>query len=409
MANVDLSALKKRIEADEVISVINECHWLQTTFPIKQKKKLGEAYTQPLIYKRSSASTAGATGAALTLKPAKPFKAVKAEIKSFQHVIEERVTIDDLSQTETDDQAYNVFKKDHFVPSLLSFKNKQEMLLLNGSLCGVIESVTQVTLNAKYDLVISERFWSDAIWAGAQDSELVDVFVAAGTDAGLDCDVTAIDFKARKITVEGTFTAAPNANGTIHWAGMKGVVKPSLRDSLVAATDLYGVSGAIYQSLKAGEHVIASSGKLNFAEATVAAAMCSLKGLAGEELLLIVNPGTLQSMANELASKIDYNDVKESAKGTMGFKTISYTLASGFTITIVAHPFMFRGEAQVHAKASLARFGSSDVRMGDTGADGLYPIPGTNLVGYRFYADNVMGNLGFFKSVLIRNNDGKVI
>lgn len=108
MAEVNLANLKKRIEADDVVSVINECHWLQTTFPLKQKKKLGESYTQPLIYKRSSASTAGATGASLTLKPAKPFAAVKAEIKSFQHVIEERVTIDDLSQTETDEQALSL-------------------------------------------------------------------------------------------------------------------------------------------------------------------------------------------------------------------------------------------------------------------------------------------------------------
>lgn len=415
--NNDIRNFLKTRYLKDALNAIPDLGKLQEMAKFEGGSKLGEKISVPVILRRPGGYTVAAPGAGVTLNTSAGFGSGKAEFGAFQHIIEERITMSDIAAAASSEQAYQILEDNVLMPSIMSFKSRLEHYLLNGGLVGKI-GAGGVSGTGPWTLTIDAAFFAEAIWAGCELTNKVDIHSAmvGGTTRGTSYGIDSIDFDTRQVVVSTTTGGVlPVAGDFIFWEGTRGIVTPSVRDQLMNVSGtMLNIPAASFPLWRPTQHVIATTGVLNFNEAMKAVAKGVGRGGLSQDCWLLCATSTEQNLSTDQAALRSFDASYKSDKAETGFGGVRYKTASGFTVEPVGHPLLFPGEAYIIPKGAYKRYGSVEMMVGDPSFSGkdqepYYPIPGTNYLGYKQFSEQTGAILTPAQCIRITNASGTAI
>lgn len=411
MASASLTALlKQRFLNSKVYSAIPDSCVLQDQFPFTKSAEEGREAMVPVVVRKSGAFSVAAAGSTMSVTAGSPFVIQQAIAKSTQLGLEEVIGDSDAARASSDEKAFDIFQNNVLLPSLTSFRTRLEHQLLQGGYVGTVTAVTNT--GATPCTITLANSWADAIFAGGEGTMTLDIFSAetGGSTRGTGVALAALDFDAKTINITGTATGIA-AGDKIFIAGTRAVTAPSLREQLKnTSATMLGIDASSYPLWRANQHTIAASGTLSMTEVLKAVSKCVGRGAVQEDMILLVNPTTLQNLSSDQAALRTYDSSYKGGKAKNGFAGVTYEAAAGFSVSVVAHPLICANEAYLVAPSAVKRLGSAEVNMRGKEADSVtYTHPTTFATAYRWFAEQALAVVAPSQCAYISNANGTAL
>lgn len=365
-----LNGLFKEVYADKIENLIPDGVKLYNMIPFnKESKALGNLYHQPVVLGLEHGVTyGGPNGDAFALNASVAGVMKDAQVQGYEMVLRSVLSVGAASRSLNSNASFEKSTK-HLVANMLrSISRRLEVQLLYGKRgIGTVDSVATNTIT------FTDGSWAPGIWSGSE-SMLIDVYDSAASSATaqlLNAEIASVDFDARSITlVSGG--ASVSAGDVIFYKGAFGNEFDGI-DSIIRNTGtLFNISASSYNLWQGNVQANGGSARdLSFQVITEAVTRLVEKGLADQELVVLINPVQFDVLLAEQDAKRMYDSSYGSKESSTGSKEIMFHSQNG-AIKIVSSIYVKAGSAYVLCLDEFLRVGSSDITFKQPGFEGEF-------------------------------------
>jgi hypothetical protein len=232
----------------------------------------------------------------------------------------------------------------------------------------------------------------------------IDIFDATLATLRGSFKINAVDLENKRITTDGNLSVAGVvATDRVFFAGaVVAGVTPEYKEQLglhriaEIKSTLFGINNSsepLFQGnlVNVGSDANAGAAVLSFDKIEEAVAAMMDKGLAEEEVTVLVSNRSWKNLLTEQAAKRDYDSSYSSAQLEQGSKSLKFYGQNGM-IKIMASSYIKAGFAYAFCEKELVRIGSTDVTFDPPGYEGEFFKLLENANGYemRCYSDQAL-------------------
>jgi hypothetical protein len=423
-----LDGLFKEAYGDSVENLLPEVAKVIKMVPfVPRDKETGNFYHQPVVLAGEQGVTyASATDGAFALEDSVSMTMKDAQIQGSQMLLRSAISYDTASKASNSKKAF-VKSTELLVDNMLeSITKRLEIGLLHGQ-SGIgeiaINGFTAAGTSATF--IVTPASFASGIWAGSEGAKLFfysdsSLTISAGTNLNANTDtntvitVTAVDVTTGTITVTGSAAAMTSIDGVSATKALRiyfrGAVSGTgttflhkemagLKRQITNTGVLFGIDAAAF-GLWAGS-TYTTTGQLTMSKVLSAVGLGVGKGL-NEKVSVLVNPGTWQNLASDLAALRRLDGSYTKTKGENGVESIQYYGQNG-DIEVISHTVVKAGEAYVVPFKRCKRIGSTEVTFKTPGRDGeiFLHLPSNAGFEMRTYSDQALFLEAPAKSVYI--------
>lgn len=399
-----LNGLFKTVFADTLEHAVPEDTTLQTDIKFKEKKKIGDSYTQPVRLRRSGGQTYATGPNALTgflLNDPVPGQMANAQIVSQAYVKRNQVAYFTDFRSQTSQAAFAEAFEETVMDAKEGAHFDLERNLMYGQSTtgsGVVETVVPAGVNAT--ITISALTWGAGLFTQAE-GQLYQVWDAAllvnrtitgpAVLTGLDVDsrgftlVTALAGDAASIAPTDVLIPFGEYNGAGSWNTMVGLDRILTNSGL-----LFNINAATFGLWRANTYS-AGNAPLTMTKLGNACIKALVKGGRGK-VNAYISPWAWSDINNDTAGLRRFTESMRS-EVELGTQRLKFYGPSG-EITITAHINVKAGEAFVTQPDRFLRVGSSEPVFGSPGEDGerkfLLALPNNAAYEFRLAWDQAL-------------------
>lgn len=304
---------------------------------------------------------------------------VRASVAAYNLTLQSQISYAAITRAKTDDQAFERFGDQKYLPMVDSFRMREEYLALYGR-----QGIAVVSSNASGVLTITPASWNPTLAASITGAILQAwTAVDGSTQHNADLTVTGCNITNKTITVSGT-SAAVVAGDILFFKGDHDAGRIGLMTIARNTGSLYGISAATYPLWSANAYDVGTSA-LTLGKLLQAAGLASAKGCVGKKLVCYVPIPSFQGLVADEASLRRYG--AQSRKAERGFDAITFIGANG-DIEIVPHLYMRDGEFVMFPEEYLYQLGSIEA-TNSLAKDGdiIFDLEGFNYKEMRMFSD----------------------
>lgn len=281
---------------------------------------------------------------------------------------------------------------------LKSFVRRLEVGLMYGQVgLGVIESVAVDNVTLK----IEDHEWAAGIWSGAEKMP-IDLYDGSAT---LSVNVVSYDFDAKTVTVDAD--ASAHVGSTIFYKGARTNEMAGLHKIITNSGVLFNIDASAYSLWKGnvvnvGTDFAGNEARISFAKIEEGIARAMEKGLADEEVVVVLNPKNWTDLLTEQVAKRQFDSSYSDSKLKNGAKEIEFVGQAG-TIRILSSIYCKEGYAYMMCPKDFMRIGSSDITFERPGFGGKFLKEMEGFAGFelRSYSDQALFTCCPGKTVLL--------
>jgi hypothetical protein len=329
----------------------------------------------------------------------------RASVQGYSLLLQAQASYDVISRAESNEQAFENFNSNKFIPAVESHRMREEY----HALLGRDQGIGKVTNNSSGVLTISEDTWIPALAStlvgavlNAFDAKMT-ATTASGSQHNGDVTVTAVNLTNRTITVSGTNAAIVNGD----YLYFKGDYSTDRRCGLIAigrnTGTLYGIAAGTYPLWAGNTHDLGTSA-ITLGKILQGAAKAGEKGCVGKRLICSVPVSGFQSLVADEAALKQYGATR---KAENGFETLTFVGATG-PIEVRPHLFMPDGMALIWPPEYTYQIGSTEATT-KLAKDGemFFDLEGFAAKEMRVFSESTMFSErpGYF--VVMTRSDGK--
>ena len=281
----------------------------------------------------------------------------RASVTGYSLTLQSQASYDVITRAESSDRAFESFASNKFIPTVESFRMREEY----HALLGRSQGIGKVTGNSSGTLTISEDTWIPALAStlvgavlNAYDAKLT-ATTATGSAHDGDVTVTAVSLANRTITVTGTNSAIVSGD----YLYFKGDYSTSTRIGLIAiglnTGTLNGIAAGTYPLWAGNTHDLGTSA-ITLGKILAGAAKAGEKGCVGKKLVCYVPVSAFQSLVADEAALKQHGATK---KAVNGFEALEFLGGTG-TIEVAPHLFMPDGMAVLWPEEYTYILGSTE-------------------------------------------------
>lgn len=322
-----------------------------------------------------------------------------ATIKGYEIVLRSAISVGAASRAVSSKNAFERGTKLLVGNMLKSMHHRLECAMLYGQK-GLAE-VDSLQGTAAFNVEAYE--WAAGIWLGMTGHE-IDIFDATLATLRGTYKITAVDLENKRITTDGNLSAdGVVATDRVFFAGaVVAGVTPEYKEQLglhriaEIKSTLFGINNSsepLFQGniVNVGSDANAGAVVLSFDKIEEAVAAMMDKGLAEEEVTILVSNRSWKNLLTEQAAKRDYDASYSSAQLEQGSKSLKFYGQNGM-IKIMASSYIKAGFAYAFCEKELVRIGSTDVTFDPPGYEGEFFKLLENANGYemRCYSDQAL-------------------
>lgn len=375
----------KRLYSDKIKDLVPQGVKLYNKIPFNSKKKLGDAFHCPVVLGLEHGFTYGGNaGSAFALNSAVAAVHENASIKGHEMVLRSYLSVGAVSRSLSSEGAFVQESKKIVENMLKSFVRRLEVQMLYGKKgLGSVSGAPAANV-----ITILEAEWAPGIWAGSERMP-IDVYESNGTFRH-SCVIQSVSLDDRKITVDNDGPIADT--DVIYYRGAKNNEFDGLHSIMEGGQggSLFGITSSQYDLFK-GSEIACGGADLSFALVEQGIARAMEKGLAEEDLTLLVNPLTWKNLLTEQDAKRRLDSSYSSSVSKAGSKEIEFHGQNG-KVSIVSSIYCKRGFAYMCALSEFERIGSTDITFEQPGFDGkfLKLLEHANAYEMRAYTDQAV-------------------
>jgi hypothetical protein len=323
-----------------------------------------------------------------------------ASIKGYEMVLRSAISVGAASRAVSSKNAFERGTKLLVGNMLKSINHRLECSMLYGQKgLAIVKSVSGA---GNVQLNVEDSEWAAGIWLGTTGHE-IDIFDATLSTLRDTVKIVSVDIENKRLVTDTDLTAAgviATDRVFFHGAVVAGVT-PEYKEQLglhaIAETksSLFGINNS-NEPLFQGNIINVGADSANPAVLTFEAAEKAIapmldKGLAEEEITLMVSNRSWSNLLSDLASKRSIDSSYSSAQLEEGSKVLKFYSQNGM-IKIVASSYIKAGYAYAFSEKDLVRIGSTDVTFDPPGYEGEFFKLLENANGYemRCYSDQAL-------------------
>lgn len=398
-----LNGLFKESYADKIKDLVpSAAKFLNLVKFSKGDKQLGLSFNEPVIIGLEGGVTyGGSEGEAFALNQIVSFPMKNATIKGYEIVLRSAISVGAASRAVSSKNSFERGTKLLVGNMLKSMSHRLECAMLYGQK-GVAE-VDSVTGAGNISFNIEAYEWAAGIWLGMTGHE-IQIFDATLATLRGSFKIVSVDLANKRITTASDLTAAGVvATDRVFFSGaVVAGATPEYKEQLglhaiaTASSSLFGINNSaepLFQgnTIDVGSDANAGAAVLSFDKVEEAIAAMVDKGLAEEEVTLLVSNRSWKNLLTEQASKRSYDQSYSSAQLEQGSKVIKFFSQNGM-IKIMASSYIKAGFAYAFCEKEFVRIGSTDVTFDPPGYEGEFFKLLENANGYemRCYSDQAL-------------------
>ena len=364
-----LNGMFKEVYADKIENLIPDGVKLYNMIPFnKESKALGNLYHQPVVLGLEHGITyGGPNGDAFALNSSIAGVMKDAQVQGYEMVLRSVLSVGAASRSLNSASSFEKSTK-HLVANMLrSFARRVEVQLLYGK-----SGIGDVGTVATTTVTIADKTWAPGVWSGAE-TMLVDFYTAAGAPvAGAQSvAITAVSFDNRSITTDTDLAAAGVvATDQIFFKGAFGNEFDGIDAIIRNEGTLFNISALSYNLWK-GTVKAAGGDDLSFKLITETVTRLIEKGLADQDVTVLINPAQFDVLIVEQDARRMYDSSYSTKEAKAGAKEITFHSQNG-EIKIVSSIYCKAGSAYVLCMDEFLRVGSSDITFKQPGFEGEF-------------------------------------
>jgi len=350
----------KEVYADNIKDLVPDGVFLYNEIPfVAEKQTNGNLYHQPVTLRLEHGFTyGGSAGSAFALNGFIAGQMKDAQVQGTELVLRSAISIAAASRAQNDGNSFERATKYVVANMIRSISRRLEVSLLYGQI-----GLGVVSANAAGVLSISADSFAPGIWAGGEGMilEAFTTNVSGATQHNGDLTISVVNFEDKKITVTGTSSAVVADDilfikgafdGTDHndFAGLYRIITNT--------GSLFGINAATYNLWKGNN--ITTAQDISFAAIESAISKGVAKGLADEDVCVMVNIDHWPVLLTEQDAKRQYDSSYKGDKMEAGARHIEFQGING-RIKIVPSIYVKGSEAFIVPLDELLRIGSTDV------------------------------------------------
>lgn len=362
----NLNGMFKEVYAEKIENLIPDGVKLYNMIPFaKESKALGNLYHQPVVLGLEHGITyGGPNGDAFNLNSSIAGQMKDAQVQGYEMVLRSVLSVGAASRSLNSNSSFEKATK-HLVANMLrSFSRRLEVQLLYGK-----SGLAKVGAKSGNEIQISDATWAPGIWSGAEGM-LVDFYDGA-TAKLLNAEIASVDFDKRSITlVSGG--ASVSVGDDIFYKGAKGNEFDGIDNIIRNTGTLFNINAASFNLWKGN---IQSNGgtprDLSFQLISESVTRLVEKGLADQDVKVLINPIQFDVLLAEQDAKRLYDSSYKSSEHEAGSKSIKFHSQNG-AIEIFSSIYVKAGSAYILCLDEFMRVGSSDITFKQPGFEGEF-------------------------------------
>ena len=368
----------------------------------KGDKQMGLNFNEPVIIGLEGGVTyGGSEGEAFELNQIVSFPMKNATIKGYEMVLRSAISVGAASRAVSSKNSFERGTKLLVGNMLKSINHRLECSMLYGQKhLAIVDSVSGV---GNVNLNVEAEEWAAGIWLGTTGHE-IDILNSTLSTLRDTVKIVSIDIDNKRVVTDTDLTAAGVVAGDrVFFSGaVVAGVTPEYKEQLglhaIAETKatLFGINNSnepLFQGnmIDVGTNFSGGEAVLTFEAAEKAIAPMLDKGLAEEEITLMVSNRSWSNLLSDLSSKRSIDSSYSSAQLEEGSKVLKFFSQNGM-IKIIASSYIKAGYAYAFSEKDLVRIGSTDVTFDPPGYEGEFFKLLENANGYemRCYSDQAL-------------------
>jgi len=381
----------KEVYADNIENLIPDGVKLYNEIAfVADSKQNGNLYHQPVILGLEHGVTyGGSDGNAFALNASISGVMKDAQVQGYEMVLRSTLSLAAASRSANSKAAFESATKYLVANMLRSISRRLEVQLLYGK-----RSIGKVSSVATNTITITDASWAPGIWSGAE-TMLVDFYDDLPSNSGaaqlLNAEIASVDFDSRTITLSSG-GASVSADDYIFYKGAFGNEFDGIDHIIRNTGTLFNISASSYNLWQGS--VLANGGTardISFELITNAVTRLVEKGLADQDVVVLINPMQFDVLLAEQDAKRMFDGSYKETESKSGSKEIMFYSQNG-AIRIMSSIYCKAGSAYVLCMDEFMRVGSSDITFKQPGFGGDFFRLLTDANGYelRAYTDQAL-------------------
>lgn len=333
-------------------------------------------------------SYGGSAGTAFALADAVASTHERAQIRGHEMVLRSFLSVGAASRSQNSKGAFVQETKFIVENMLKSFVRRLEVQLMYGQVgIGIIEA----DVTAAATIKIEDHEWAAGIWSG---SEKMPIDIYTGNTLTASANVLSYDFDAKTVTLDANVTVS--AGDVVYYKGAKNNEFAGLHKIITNTGTLFNIDASAYNLWKGnvvevGTDFADSEARISFAKLEEGIARAMEKGLADEEVQVILNPKNWTDLLTEQVAKRQFDSSYSDAKLKNGARELEFVGQAGL-IRIMSSIYCKEGYAYMICEKDFMRIGSSDITFERPGLGDkfLKLMEGFNGYEMRAYTDQAL-------------------
>jgi hypothetical protein len=367
-----LNGMFKEVYADKIENLIPDGVKLYNMIPFnKESKALGNLYHQPVVLGlEHGVSYGGSGGNAFSLNSSIAGVMQDAQVQGYEMVLRSVLSVGAASRSIASSGSFEKATK-HLVANMLrSISRRLEVQLLYGK-----RSIGRVSGAPSGQVItISDATWAPGIWSGAEGM-LVDFYDDLPDNSGAiqlaNAEISSVDFDNKQITLVSGAASVQDGD-YIFYKGSFGNEFDGVDQIIRNTGTLFNISASSYNLWQG--NVLGNSGAtrdLSFQLISEAVTRLVEKGLADQDVVVLINPKQFDVLLAEQDAKRMYDSSYSKDSAHAGSKEIMFHSQNG-SIKIISSIYVKAGSAYVLCLDEFLRVGSSDITFKQPGFEGEF-------------------------------------
>lgn len=366
-----LNGMFKEVYADKIENLIPDGVKLYNMIPFNgESKALGNLYHQPVVLGLEHGVTyGGPNGDAFNLNASIAGQMKDAQVQGYEMILRSVLSVGAASRSLNSNSSFEKSTK-HLVANMLrSISRRLEVQIIYGKRgLGAVGT----SPSGDEELLISDASWAPGIWSGAE-TMLIDIYQSNLTTLRVaNVEIASVNFDNRSITATSGVDGVVQAGDVIFYKGANGNEFDGIDQIIRNTGTLFNISASSFNLWRGNvQGNGAVTRDLSFEIITNAVTRLVEKGLADQEVTVLINPLQFDVLLAEQDAKRLYDSSYSDAEHKAGSKEIMFYSQNG-AIKIMSSIYVKAGSAYVLAMEEFSRVGSSDITFKQPGFEGEF-------------------------------------